>query len=693
MAKKNLLFEIGLEDLPAKNLNIFSEKIKKNIENNFLKNQITFRSIDNFYTNLRLVFFVNDIEENIIKQKKEIKGPPYDNCFDENGSPNKVGLGFAKKYNTEINSLYKKKIDNKNYLFYEQPERISKIKEILPSILEDSLESIEDQKKMRWGDSEVYFIRPIRWMLLVLNDEIIFSEILGIKSGNITYGNKCLSCNPIKIKNTSEYFSKIKEKGVEIDQGIRKKIIQTDIENIIKKNKFDNEIDSNLIDELTNMIEYPYIYLGKFPEKYLDLPNKVLKYVIQDTQKYSLVQKNKKIINYFVGISNIEINQSIVKGNERVINPRLDDAKFFISKDLQDNIFGKKDFLKRIVFHKKLGSMFDKVQRISEISSFINTQSYRDNKLKFKEIADLCKLDLISNMVVEIPKLQGYIGSFYAEKSNFDEVVANGIKEHYSPKNPEDDIPKSVDAQIVSMADKIDTIVGIFLVNEKPSGTRDPLAIRRSTNGLLRVLLGTDHSISLTKLVDATYKVISCKFTNLRNNKEAITDCHIFLKDKLITLFEEDYRFRSDLISSVINNETDINPFKALKKITALASIIENKDYEQLFLNAKRVSNILKKSKVDSQVSIDKNLLKESSEKFLYSSFKENEENLKSLFENGLYKEYLKEINDLNSYVVKFFDEVMINDNEEEIKLNRISLLTLINKSYTSLANLAILSR
>ena len=693
MAKKNLLFEIGLEDLPAKNLNIFSEKIKKNIENNFLKNQITFRSIDNFYTNLRLVFFVNDIEENIIKQKKEIKGPPYDNCFDENGLPNKVGLGFAKKYNTEINSLYKKKIDNKNYLFYEQPERISKIKEILPSILEDSLESIEDQKKMRWGDSEVYFIRPIRWMLLVLNDEIIFSEILGIKSGNITYGNKCLSCNPIKIKNTSEYFSKIKEKGVEIDQGIRKKIIQTDIENIIKKNKFDNEIDSNLIDELTNMIEYPYIYLGKFPEKYLDLPNKVLKYVIQDTQKYSLVQKNKKIINYFVGISNIEINQSIVKGNERVINPRLDDAKFFISKDLQDNIFGKKDFLKRIVFHKKLGSMFDKVQRISEISSYINTQSYRDNKLKFKEIADLCKLDLISNMVVEIPKLQGYIGSFYAEKSNFDEVVANGIKEHYSPKNPEDDIPKSVDAQIVSMADKIDTIVGIFLVNEKPSGTRDPLAIRRSTNGLLRVLLGTDHSISLTKLVDATYKVISCKFTNLRNNKEALTDCHIFLKDKLITLFEEDYRFRSDLISSVINNETDINPFKALKKITALDSIIENKDYEQLFLNAKRVSNILKKSKVDSQVSIDKNLLKESSEKFLYSSFKENEENLKSLFENGLYKEYLKEINELNSYVVKFFDEVMINDNEEEIKLNRISLLTLINKSYTSLANLAILSR
>ena len=693
MAKKNLLFEIGLEDLPAKNLNIFSEKIKKNIKKNFLKNEISFYSIDNFYTNQRLVFFIKDIEENIVKQKKEIKGPPYDNCFDENGLPNKVGLGFAKKYNTEIDLLYKKKVDNRNYLFYEQPKRISNIKEILPSILEDSLDSVEDQKKMRWGDSEVYFIRPIRWMLLVLDDEIIFSEILGIKSENITYGNKCLTNNTIKVKNISEYFSKIKKNGVEINQDIRKKIIKTDLENIIKNNKFDNDVDYTLIDELANMVEYPYIYLGKFPEKYLDLPNKVLKYVIQDTQKYFIVQKNKKIINYFVGISNIEINQSVVKGNERVINPRLDDAKFFISKDLRDNIFGKKDFLKRVVFHKKLGSMFDKVQRISEISSYINTQSYRDNKLKFKEIANLCKLDLISNMVVEIPKLQGYIGSFYAKKSNFDEVVANGIREHYSPKNPEDGIPESVDAQIVSMADKIDTIVGIFLVNEKPSGTRDPLAIRRSTNGFLRVLLKTDHSISLTKLIDATYKVVSCKFTNLRNNKDALIDCHIFLKDKLITMLEEDYRFRSDLISSVINNEKDINPFKALKKIKALNSIVENNDYEQLFLNAKRVSNILKKSKIESQVSINENLLRESSEKILYNSFKENEANLKSLFENESYKEYLKKINELNSYVIKFFDEVMINDNEEEIKLNRISLLTLINKSYTSLANLAVISR
>ena len=243
------------------------------------------------------------------------------------------------------------------------------------------------------------------------------------------------------------------------------------------------------------------------------------------------------------------------------------------------------------------------------------------------------------------------------------------------------------------MADKIDTIVGMFLVNEKPSGTRDPLAIRRSTNGFLRVLLKTDHSISLTKLIDATYKVVSCKFTNLRNNKDALIDCHIFLKDKLITMLEEDYRFRSDLISSVINNEKDINPFKALKKIKALNSIVENNDYEQLFLNAKRVSNILKKSKIESQVSINENLLRESSEKILYNSFKENEANLKSLFENESYKEYLKKINELNSYVIKFFDEVMINDNEEEIKLNRISLLTLINKSYTSLANLAVISR
>ena len=688
MEKKNLLFEIGLEDLPARNLNIFSEKIKKNIEKNLSKNKITFDSINNFYTNIRLVFVVNNISEKIILEKKLIKGPPLNICFDKK-VPTKTGLGFAKKHNVDIKKLSTKKIDGNNYLFFEQPEITINTKDKLSEVLEDSISNIEDQKEMRWGDSNTSFIRPIRWLLLLLGDENIHLKIMGIETQEYTFGNKSLSNKKIKINDVDDYFSKIKNEEVEINQNKRKEIIKNEIEAIIESNFYDKAIDLQLVDELANMTENPYVFLGKFPEKFLDLPQEVLKYVIQDTQKYSLVFKKKKIINYFIGISNVKINKNIIQGNERVINPRLDDAQFFISKDLDSNIFQNKEFLKRVIFHKKLGSMFEKVQRITEISFYINNESYQDEKLLHKDIAELCKLDLISNMVVEIPKLQGYIGSYYALKSGINNIVAEGIKDHYAPRNPEDSIPKSIDAQIVSIADRLDTIVGMFLANEKPSGTRDPLGIRRSTNGLLKILLNTNQSINMTLLVNKVYDIISLNFNDLKKNKKGLDDCHIYFKEKLISLLIENYNFKDNVVLSVINNNKNINPYEILKKIEAINTILANDDYQKMFNNAKRVANILKKSDLAPTRVINENLLRESSEKILYNKITEIEEELNSSLEDNNYVEYLKKLNSLSACTKIFFEDVMINDKDENIKLNRLSLLYLINSYYTNLANVA----
>ena len=688
MEKKNLLFEIGLEDLPARNLNIFSEKIKKNIEKNLSKNKITFDSINNFYTNIRLVFVVNNIPEKIILEKKLIKGPPLNMCFDKK-VPTKTGLGFAKKHNVDIKKLSTKEIDGNKYLFFEQPEITINTKDKLSEVLEDSISNIEDQKEMRWGNSNTSFIRPIRWLLLLLGDENIHLKIMGIETQEYTFGNKSLSNKKIKINDVDDYFSKIKNEEVEISQNKRKEIIKNEIEAIIESNFYDKAIDLQLVDELANMTEYPYVFLGKFPEKFLDLPQEVLKYVIQDTQKYSLVFKKKKIINYFIGISNVKISKNIIQGNERVINPRLDDAQFFISKDLDSNIFQNKEFLKRVIFHKKLGSMFEKVQRITEISSYINNESYQDEKLLHKDIAELCKLDLISNMVVEIPKLQGYIGSYYALKSGINNIVAEGIKDHYAPRNPEDSIPKSIDAQIVSIADKLDTIVGMFLANEKPSGTRDPLGIRRSTNGLLKILLNTNQSINMTLLVNKVYDIISLNFNDLKKNKKGLDDCHIYFKEKLISLLIENYNFKDNVVLSVINNNKNINPYEILKKIEAINTILADDDYQKMFNNAKRVANILKKSDLAPTRVINENLLRESSEKILYNKITEIEEELNSSLEDNNYIEYLKKLNSLSACTKIFFEDVMINDKDENIKLNRLSLLYLINSYYTNLANVA----
>jgi len=688
MEKNNLLFEIGLEDLPARNLNIFSEKIKKNIEKNLSKNKITFDSINNFYTNIRLVFVVNNIPKKIILEKKLIKGPPLNICFDKK-VPTKTGLGFAKKHNVDIKKLSTKEIDGNKYLFFEQPEITINTKDKLSEVLENSISNIEDQKEMRWGDSNTSFIRPIRWLLLLLGDENIHLKIMGIETQEYTFGNKSLPNKKIKINDVDDYFSKIKNEEVEISQNKRKEIIKNEIEAIIESNFYDKTIDLQLVDELANMTEYPYVFLGKFPEKFLDLPQEVLKYVIQDTQKYSLVFKKKKIINYFIGISNVKINKNIIQGNERVINPRLDDAQFFISKDLDSNIFQNKEFLKRVIFHKKLGSMFEKVQRITKISSYINNESYQDEKLLHKDIAELCKLDLISNMVVEIPKLQGYIGSYYALKSGINNIVAEGIKDHYAPRNPEDSIPKSIDAQIVSIADKLDTIVGMFLANEKPSGTRDPLGIRRSTNGLLKILLNTNQSINMTLLVNKVYDIISLNFNDLKKNKKGLDDCHIYFKEKLISLLIENYNFKDNVVLSVINNNKNINPYEILKKIEAINTILADDDYQKMFNNAKRVANILKKSDLAPTRVINENLLRESSEKILYNKITEIEEELNSSLEDNNYIEYLKKLNSLSACTKIFFEDVMINDKDENIKLNRLSLLYLINSYYTNLANVA----
>ena len=688
MEKKNLLFEIGLEDLPARNLNIFSEKIKKNIEKNLSKNKITFDSINNFYTNIRLVFVVNNIPKKIILEKKLIKGPPLNICFDKK-VPTKTGLGFAKKHNVDIKKLSTKEIDGNKYLFFEQPEITINTKDKLSEVLENSITNIEDQKEMRWGDSNTSFIRPIRWLLLLLGDENIHLKIMGIETQEYTFGNKSLPNKKIKINDVDDYFSKIKNEEVEISQNKRKEIIKNEIEAIIESNFYDKAIDLQLVDELANMTEYPYVFLGKFPEKFLDLPQEVLKYVIQDTQKYSLVFKKKKIINYFIGISNVKISKNIIQGNERVINPRLDDAQFFISKDLDSNIFQNKEFLKRVIFHKKLGSMFEKVQRITEISFYINNESYQDEKLLHKDIAELCKLDLISNMVVEIPKLQGYIGSYYALKSGINNIVAEGIKDHYAPRNPEDSIPKSIDAQIVSIADKLDTIVGMFLANEKPSGTRDPLGIRRSTNGLLKILLNTNQSINMTLLVNKVYDIISLNFNDLKKNKKGLDDCHIYFKEKLISLLIENYNFKDNVVMSVINNNKNINPYEILKKIEAINTILANDDYQKMFNNAKRVANILKKSDLAPTRVINENLLRESSEKILYNKITEIEEELNSSLVDNNYIDYLKKLNSLSACTKIFFEDVMINDKDENIKLNRLSLLYLINSYYTNLANVA----
>jgi len=692
MIIKNLLFEIGTEDLPPNTLKNFSKKIKDNIELNLKKNNVRYSSVINFYTNIRLTFIINDIEEEINIKEKLIKGPLVSQCFDESSNPTKTALGFSSKYNVDFNKLEQKSINGKDYLFYRQPKKIIKVSDIIPMILEKALDSIEDQKKMRWGDNDTSFIRPIKWILLIFGTENIKCEILGIKTCNYTFGNKVLNNNKIIINDIEEYKLSLINENIEIDHEVRKDKVKKDLIKILQKNDFDNTIDKNTLEEVTNMAESSHLFLGKFPKKYLDLPKEVLAYVIQDTQKYFLIYKKNKMTNFFVGSSNVKINKNIIKGNERVVIPRLDDAKFFINKDLKNNIFSKKNMLKKVIFHKKLGSMFDKVERISKLSVYINSISYNDKKLLVRQIAEICKLDLISNMVVEIPKLQGIIGKYYAEKCNKNKIISEGIKDHYLPKNSEDLLPSSKDAQLVSMADKLDTVVGIFLVNEKPTGTRDPLGIRRATNGVLRIILQIECNLSLTDLIDNSAKIIYENISCSNKKNLGLEECHQFFKDKLISTLRDNFGFQENIILSVIKSQKNIIPYNLLRKIEAVKIIINNPSFKDLFSNAKRISNILIKSDLKVPDEINENLLRESSEKMLYNAINNLKKELELSLNQKKYVVYLKTLNELNDFIIDFFAEVMINVEEEEIKLNRLSILSTINNYYNKVANFSVLA-
>lgn len=695
MTTKNLLFEIGTEDLPPNNLKNFSKKICDNIEINLKKNNIKYSSIDNFYTNIRLTFIINNIEEEIYVKEKLIKGPLISQCFDKSNNPTKTGLGFSLKNNVDFNNLDKKTIDGKEYLFYKQPEKIINVLNIIPSILVKALDSVEDQKNMRWGDCDTLFIRPIKWILLIFGSENINCEILGIKTCNYTFGNKVLNNNKIFVNNIEEYKSLLIKENIEINQETRKDNIKKDLVKIFQKNDFDHSINKSILEEVANMAESPHLFLGKFPKKYLDLPKEVLTYVVQDTQKYFLIYKKNKMTNFFVGLSNVKINENIIRGNERVVIPRLDDAKFFINKDLKSDIFSKKSMLKKVIFHKKLGSMFDKVNRIINLSMYINSISYNNEKLLVREIAEICKIDLISSMVVEIPKLQGVIGQYYAEKNNKDSIISEGIRDHYLPKNSQDSIPGSKDAQLVSMADKLDTVVGIFLVNEKPTGTRDPLGIRRAANGFLRIILQIEYNLSLTDLIEHSAKIIyenTSYFNKKLKKANSLEDCHQFFKDKLLSTIRDDFGFQENIILSVMNNEQNIIPYDLLKKIEAVKITINNSNYKDLFSNAKRISNILKKSDIQVPDEINENLLRESSEKILYNAISNIKEELELSLNQKKYEAYLIKLNELNKFIIAFFGEVMINVDEEEIKLNRLSILSTLNRYYNKIANLTVLA-
>lgn len=661
----DLLFEIGTEELPPGLISNLNKQVLDNISNELKDSNYELKDseIKTFNTPRRLTIYISNLPNKQEVKILEVKGPDKGKAFDKDGNPTQAAIGFAKKYNLEPKDLTIKKISDVEYVFASSKTGGQNTKELLEKILLNSLRKTTGDKFMKWGSYEEKFTRPVKWLLALFDNEVIKFSYAGKESSNATFGHRFFEKNsPIKVSNLNEYEKKLSEHKVIISRDKRKELIREELEKLAKEINTEPIIDERLVDEVTNITEQPKAIICKFDEEYLSLPECVIETVLRKHQKYFVLKdKNtKKLTNKFIVITNgIGKEENIKRGNEKVVRARLNDAKFFCEEDLKRQFTYEERIkdLSKITFQKGLGTMEEKVERLTKFSEYMYENLKNKGNTKKEDVtntAKLCKLDLTSGMVFEMPELQGEVGSIYAKKNNACEAVVEGIREHYI------NLPKSLIGSIVGIADKLDNICSLFSIGKIPSGSTDPFALRRQGQSIIETIIANKLDIDLTNLI-AYYKerVAADKISLIRG----------FLLDRLIYSLTN-RNFKADIINAVCSIGDPLsNLTETISKVKTLDEHYENnKDKFNPFLTAaKRLVRIVD-STTNGSLDISK-LTIEQEKELLLNLDTVNKKEYKS------YNDFLNDLTNLTTPINSFFDKVLVNDPDPEIKKARQGLL------------------
>ncbi|MFH0925952.1 MAG: glycine--tRNA ligase subunit beta [bacterium] len=672
---KDLLLEIGTEEIPARFLDGAIAQMASFIKANLNNLAIPYGEIKTFATPRRLTLYVQDISESQHVVQKEIIGPPERNCFDSNNQPTKIASGFAKSHNVDISELKTKVTPKGKYIYLIKIDGNKETSLLLQQILPNLITSLSFPKSMRWGEGDFRFARPIHWILALFGTEVIKFSLSGIESSNITFGHRFLSDNKrIEISTCHLYQDELKKVFVIVDQGERKKIIEDQLNKLELENGIKVVKDSLLLDLVTNLVEYPVALLGKFDQAFLKLPHEVLITSMREHQKYFSVQdQSGNLLPDFVTISNIKTTDpgEIRKGNERVLRARLADARYFFEEDKKIPLINRLDNLKGMIFQDKLGTYYDKIKRLNPLSQYLANKLGLDSEgqEKIERVVNLCKNDLTTCMVGEFPELQGIMGKEYAFINGEDQEVAEAVFEHYLPREVNDRLPRTIIGDIVSISDKIDNLVCRFALGWKPSGSQDPYGLRRQVLGIINIIIEKRYPLSLRKILGEAAQLLEDK---IKFNKEGIIPSILsFIRDRIYYLFI-DRGFRYDLINSALAvNFDDLSDFN--DRLLALSKLQGDKDFQALTTGFRRIIKILPQDLVIT--TLDPLLFKEEEETELYNYYL----NLKIEVDKDLlekkYYEALGKIATLRRYVDNFFDKVMVMVENKEVRLNRLNLL------------------
>ena len=674
-----LFLELFSEEMPSGLQKHAREGIQKLFTESFDKLNINFKSNKSYSTPKRLVFFFEEITEKIEKKGITIKGPKVD-------SPKSALEGFIKSNNLDRTEVFEQSLDKGRFFFAKINPKIILVKKELAKIIPDILNKYSWKKSMRWADHSLIWGRPLKSILALFDNQVIQFSFHHLVSNNLTFSDEIMEEGQKKIKDFRSYLKLLDSKKIILDQNLRKQLIVKQIDKVCKVRKLKKKLNEKLLDEVVDLVEKPNILVGKFDKSFLNIPKEILITSMQQHQKYfPLFNQEDNLTNFFIIVTNLEDKKGLVKiGNERVISARLSDAKFFWEKNKAQSLVKQVGNLKSINFFSKLGTLFHKVQRMKKLGAMIADQ-LNLNKVKVEISASICKVDLLSDLVGEYPELQGILGSYFARVQGFDEDISLSIKEHYLPLGLDSKIPKKPISVAVSIVDRIDTLVGFFGIGEKPTSSKDPFALRRTTFGLLRIIIENNLSIQLKNLINYSntlYLEQGFKFPN----QPTLNTITSFLRDRFKNYLKEK-KISYDIIEAALASSHVSDDFVSLHKKCLILNKYLKKDLGKNILTTyKRASNILNQEKktINLKITGEPNsiLFNKDEEKLLFDQINEVRKYYSNVIKDENYKKTLEILSSAKKTTDNFFENVVVNDENENVKKNRLELLEMFCNTF-----------
>ncbi|AIK90537.1 glycine--tRNA ligase subunit beta [Glaesserella parasuis] len=688
MTTQNFLAEIGTEELPPKALKKLATAFAENVEAELNQAGLSFDKVEWFAAPLRLAVKVLGLATSQPSKEVEKRGPAVSAAFDAEGKPTKAAEGWAKGCGITVEQAERIATDKGERLVHRAVIEGQPTKNLLVGMISNALAKLPIPKTMRWGDKTEQFVRPVHTVTLLLGDELIEGEILGIASGTTIRGHRFLGEREFQISHADQYPALLKEKGsVVADFNERKALILAKAQEKAAALGGVADIEEELLDEVTSLVEYPDVLAAKFEERFLAVPAEALVYTMKGDQKYfPIYDKDGKLLPHFIFVSNInpEDPSKIIEGNEKVVRPRLTDAEFFFKTDLKQRLEDQLPRLETVLFQQQLGTLRDKTARIEQLAGEIAKQIGAD-ETKAKRAGLLSKCDLMTNMVFEFTDTQGVMGMHYARHDGEDEEVAVALNEQYMPRFAGDELPKSLVASSVALADKFDTLTGIFGIGQAPKGSADPFALRRAALGALRIIVEKNLPLDLSDLVATSAKLFGDKLTN-SNVVEEVVD---FMLGRFRAWYQDE-GIAVDVIQAVLTRRPT-RPADFDARVRAVSHFRTLDSAEALAAANKRVSNILAKVEGEISSEIDRTLLVETEEKALVEQIITLQAELAPLFEKGEYQTALDRLAGLREVVDNFFDKVMVNAEDPKLRQNRQAILNNLRNLFLQVADISLL--